>query len=149
MIDQAETLRTGVREQQAFLRIAARRLVMTPGMGGGWRSNLLAWTCRMLGVIDDPLIIEPLRPDRQAVSAMARAGLQFAAGLVEQMVEETTGGDALPLLAYMLRELYQQAGADGVVTIAEYHGLGGVIGALQSRATGSETNSTAEDTVSR
>jgi WD40 repeat protein len=63
-----------------------------------------------------------------------RAGLQFAPGLVEQMVEETTGGDALPLLAYMLRELYQHAGADGVVTIAEYHELGGVIGALQSRA---------------
>ena len=63
-----------------------------------------------------------------------RAGLLFAPGLVEQMVEETTGGDALPLLAYVLRELYQHAGADGVVTIAEYNELGGVIGALQSRA---------------
>jgi hypothetical protein len=38
---------------------------------------------------------------------------------VEQMVEETTGGDALPLLAFMLRELYQQAGADGIVSVAE------------------------------
>ncbi len=63
-----------------------------------------------------------------------RAGLQFAPGLVEQMVEETTGGDALPLLAYTLRELYQQAGADGDVTVAEYQALGGVVGALQHRA---------------
>jgi Novel STAND NTPase 1 len=38
------------------------------------------------------------------------------------------------LLAYMLRELYQQAGADGYVTVAEYQELGGVIGALQKRA---------------
>jgi hypothetical protein len=34
----------------------------------------------------------------------------------------------------MLRELYQQAGADGYVTVAEYQELGGVIGALQKRA---------------
>ena len=110
-----------------------------------------ALSVRLVEVIDDPLIIEPLSRTCPPVviQHMQRAGLQFAAGLVEQMVEETTGGDALPLLAYMLRELYQQAGADGVVTIAEYHGLGGVIGALQSRVTGSETNSTAEDTVSR
>jgi hypothetical protein len=63
-----------------------------------------------------------------------RAGLQFAPGLVEQMVEETTGGDALPLLAYVLRRLYQQAGRDGSVTAAEYEALGGVVGALQGGA---------------
>ena len=34
-----------------------------------------------------------------------RAGLEFAPGLVERMVEDTAGGDALPLLAYTLREL--------------------------------------------
>ena len=49
-------------------------------------------------------------------------------------MEETTGGDALPLLAYALSELYQQAGADGYVTVAEYQALGGVVGALQRRA---------------
>ena len=78
-------------------------------------------------VIDDPLIIEPLSRARLPIviqQPAQRAGLQFAPGLVEQMVEETTGGDALPLLAYTLRELYQQAGADGVVTIAEYQRVG-------------------------
>ena len=56
-------------------------------------------------VIDDPLVIEPLSRARLPVviqQPAQRAGLQFAPGLVEQMVEETTGGDALPLLAYML-----------------------------------------------
>ena len=88
-------------------------------------------------VVDDTLVIEPLSRARLPIviqQPAQRAGLQFAPGLVEQMVEETTGGDALPLLAYMLRELYQQAGADGSVTVAEYEALGGVIGALQSRA---------------
>ena len=88
-------------------------------------------------VIDDSLVIEPLSRARLPIviqQPAQRAGLQFAPGLVEQMVEETTGGDALPLLAFMLRELYQQAGADGTVTVAEYQELGGVVGALQRRA---------------
>src|SRR3712207_3506671 len=50
------------------------------------------------------------------------------------MVEETTGGDALPLLAYTLRELYQRAGPEGTVRFADYEAVGGVAGALQRRA---------------
>jgi hypothetical protein len=52
-------------------------------------------------VIDDTLVIEPLSRTRLPLviqQPAQRAGLQFAPGLVEQMVEETTGGDALPLL---------------------------------------------------
>ena len=88
-------------------------------------------------MVDDPLVIEPLSRARLPVviqQPARRAGLQFVPGLVEQMVEETTGGDALPLLAYLLRELFQQAEGSGHVTVAEYEALGGVIGALQRRA---------------
>ena len=52
-------------------------------------------------VVDDSLVIEPLSRARLPIVIQRpaqRAGLQFAPGLVEQMVEETTGGDALPLL---------------------------------------------------
>jgi hypothetical protein len=144
VIDQAEELltRTGVREQQAFLSL------LRDALGDGspvWvvatvRSEFLSTAPERAGlaeVIDDPLVIEPLSRTRLPVviqQPAQRAGLQFAPGLVEQMVEETTGGDALPLLAYMLRELYKQAGADGIVTVAEYQELGGVVRALQSRA---------------
>jgi WD40 repeat protein/energy-coupling factor transporter ATP-binding protein EcfA2 len=144
VMDQAEELltRTGVREQQAFLRLLREALGDDSPV---WvvatvRSEFLSTAPERAGlaaVIDDPLIIEPLSRTRLPIviqQPAQRAGLQFAPGLVEQMVEETTGGDALPLLAYILRELYQRAGADGVVTIPEYHELGGVIGALQSRA---------------
>jgi WD40 repeat protein len=144
VIDQAEELltRTGVSEQQAFLGLLRNAL----GAGSPvWavatvRSEFLSTAPERAGlaeVIDDPLVIEPLSRARLPIviqQPAERAGLQFAAGLVEQMVEETTGGDALPLLAYMLRELYQQAGPDGSVTITEYQELGGVVGALQRRA---------------
>ena len=144
VIDQAEELltRTGVREQQTFLSLLADALGDDSPV---WvvatvRSEFLSTAPERAGLadlVDDPLVIEPLSRTRLPLviqQPAQRAGLQFAAGLVEQMVEETTGGDALPLLAYMLRELYQQAGADGKLTVAEYEALGGVIGALQSRA---------------
>ena len=66
--------------------------------------------------VDDPLVIEPLSRARLAeviARPAQRAGLEFAPGLVERMVEDTAGGDALPLLAYTLHELYQRAGPDG------------------------------------
>jgi len=144
VIDQAEELltRTGVREQQAFLSLLRDALGDDSPV---WvvatvRSEFLSTAPERAGlaeVIDDPLVIEPLSRSRLPFviqQPAQRAGLQFAPGLVEQMVEETTGGDALPLLAYVLRELHQQAGADGTVTVAEYEALGGVVGALQRRA---------------
>jgi WD40 repeat protein/energy-coupling factor transporter ATP-binding protein EcfA2 len=144
VIDQAEELltRTGVREQQAFLRLLREALgdVSPVWVVATMRSEFLSTAPDRAGlaeVIDDPLVIEPLSRARLPVviqNPAQRAGLQFAPGLVEQMVEETTGGDALPLLAYTLRELYQQAGADGNVTVAEYQALGGVVGALKHRA---------------
>jgi hypothetical protein len=58
-----------------------------------------------------------------------------ASRLVERMVEETSGGDALPLVAYTLRELSQRAGSDSRVTMADYEAVvGGMVGALQRRA---------------
>jgi WD40 repeat protein len=144
VIDQAEELltRTGVREQQAFLTLVREALVDDSPVWvvATMRSEFLSTAPERAGlaeIVDDSLIVEPLSRSRLPIviqQPAQRAGLQFAAGLVEQMVEETTGGDALPLLAYMLRELYQQAGADGIFTVAEYHELGGVIGAIQSRA---------------
>src|SRR3712207_450914 len=88
-------------------------------------------------MINDPLFIEPLSRTRLAeviARPAQRAGLEFAPGLVERMVEDTAGGDALPLLAYTLHELCQRAGPDGHITMTDYDAVGGVIGALQHRA---------------
>ena len=143
-IDQAEELmtRSGPEEQRAFLDLLRGALQDDSPL---WvvatvRSEFLSARPERAGlaeVVDDFLVVEPLSRPRlpEVIRRPAhRAGLDFAPGLAERMVEETTGGDALPLLAYALRELYQRAGPGSVVTAADYEAVGGVIGALQRRA---------------
>jgi WD40 repeat protein/energy-coupling factor transporter ATP-binding protein EcfA2 len=144
VVDQAEELltRSGVGEQQAFLGLLDGALGDDSPV---WvvatvRSEFLSTAPERAGlaeVVDDPLVVEPLSRARlpEVIQRPAqRAGLEFAPGLVERMVEETSGGDALPLLAYTLRELYQRTGPDGRVSAADYEAVGGVVGALQRRA---------------
>ena len=144
VIDQAEELvtRCGVGEQQAFLRLLRGALGEDSPV---WavatlRSEFLSTAPDRAGLaemIDDPVVIEPLSRDRLAeviAGPAQRAGLEFAPGLVKRMVEETAGGDALPLLAYTLRELCRRAGPDGQISIADYEAVGGVIGSLRHRA---------------
>lgn len=64
----------------------------------------------------------------------ALVGLSFAPGVVDTIVDDTGTDDALPLLAYLLQELYFAAGAGGTVTEELYRNLGGVAGALARQA---------------
>jgi hypothetical protein len=106
VVDQAEELltRSGVREQHAFLGLLDKALGDDSPL---WvvatvRSEFLSTAPERAGladVVDDPLVVEPLSRGRlpEVIRGPAqRAGLEFAPGLVERMVEETTGGDALP-----------------------------------------------------
>ena len=63
----------------------------------------------------------------------ARFGIELEEGLPIRMVEDTRGADALPLLAYTLRELYEKYGDDNLLTIAEYEQFGGVEGAIENK----------------
>jgi WD40 repeat protein len=144
VVDQAEELltRSGINEQRAFLDLLRGALQEQSPLWAvaTMRSEFLSGRPERAGlaeVVDDFLVVEPLSRARlpEVIYAPAqRAGLDFAPGLAERMVDETTGGDALPLLAYTLRELYQRAGPDGTVEVADYEAVGGVIGALQRRA---------------
>ncbi|MGW6010584.1 nSTAND1 domain-containing NTPase [Streptomyces sp. NPDC055210] len=142
--DQLEELLTlsGAAEQHFFLELLGGALSEESPL---WvlataRSEFLTTSPERAGlteVIDDSLVVEPLSRARLAevIDSPARyAGLDFAPGLVARMVEETTGGDALSLLAYTLRELYERAGRAGVVTASDYEVVGGVVGALRRRA---------------
>jgi WD40 repeat protein len=78
-------------------------------------------------------------PSRAALFDMierpaAQAGMRFEPGLVNRIVDDTGGGDALPMLAYTLQALYLRAGAGGLVTDQDYRVLGGVAGALSDQA---------------
>ena len=48
------------------------------------------------------------------------AGLQLGPGLVQAVVSDTKTADALPLLAFTLRELYESFGVDKLLTLEEY-----------------------------
>jgi WD40 repeat protein len=143
-IDQAEELvtRTAPLEEQAFLQLLDRSIGDQSPM---WvvcalRSEFLSTAPERAGlseVTDQALVLEPLSRSRlsEVIARPAkRAGLRFEEGLIERMVEETTGGDALPLLGHTLYELAQMAGEGGTIRREDYEHVGGVVGALQRRA---------------
>ncbi|MCW8217201.1 nSTAND1 domain-containing NTPase [Streptomyces griseolus] len=67
-------------------------------------------------------------------SPAALVGLTFAPGVVDIIVDDAGTDDALPLLAYLLQELYFASGPGGTVTEELYRDLGGVAGALARQA---------------
>lgn len=80
----------------------------------------------------DPM---PLRSFPEIIRGPARlAGLQLEDGLVEAMVNDTGTRDALPLLAFTLRRLYERFGGDGRLTVNEYESLGRLEGAIREEA---------------
>jgi hypothetical protein len=63
----------------------------------------------------DPLMVNVLgaREIRQVVTEPARlTATTFDDGLVDEIVRDAGGGDALPLLSYLLSDLYRHAGGD-------------------------------------
>ncbi len=57
--------------------------------------------------------------------------LKLEAGLVQAVVDDAVGEDALPLLAFTLRELYDRYGGDELLEVEEYRQkLGGLHGAV-------------------
>ncbi|GAA3779280.1 hypothetical protein GCM10022403_012420 [Streptomyces coacervatus] len=144
VVDQAEELlgRTGVSEQRSFLRLLrdALRADSPVWVLATVRSESLTTSPERTGLteaIDDDLVIQPLSRERlsEVIERPAQqAGLEFGPGLVARMIQETTGGDALPLLAYTLRELYARVGGEGRLELADYETIGGVVGSLRRRA---------------
>ena len=144
-VDQAEELvtRTGPKERSEFLELLRGALHDDSPL---WvlatlRSEFLGASPEraVAEVIDDSLVLEPLSRSRlpEVIERPAqRAGLTFDPGLVQRMVEETEGGDALPLLAYTLLQLYERARdrPGGEITVEDYEAVGGVNGALQRQA---------------
>jgi HEAT repeat protein len=64
-----------------------------------------------------------------------RAGLRFEEGLVDRVLQDAGSELAsLPLLAYTLDELYRARGPSGELTHAAYSSIGGLHGAIGTRA---------------
>lgn len=80
------------------------------------------------------LTVGPMSADgfAQVIEGPAElAGIELGPGLVQAMVQDTETDDALPLLAFTLRELWESFGEDGRLEVDEYRDkLGGLSGAV-------------------
>jgi formylglycine-generating enzyme required for sulfatase activity len=85
----------------------------------------------------DPIPLGPMDVDgfRQVMEGPAqRVGVRLETGLSDRLVRDTPSGDALPLLAFTLRELWDgRADGDGL-TLKQYDDFGGLAGAVQRKA---------------
>jgi energy-coupling factor transporter ATP-binding protein EcfA2 len=79
-----------------------------------------------------PLDREMLRDVIEQPAKVAR--LRLENGLAAALVADTGGGEALPLLAFTLRQLADGLSPGGTLTLSRYHDLGGVRGALTRHA---------------
>ena len=82
---------------------------------------------RGLDLADQPYAVRPLGPQalRLVIEEPATiAGLTVEPELVAAMVDDTCGGEALPLLAYTLAELARGVVRGGALSAARYAELG-------------------------
>ena len=75
-----------------------------------------------------PLVIEG------PAARQSEAGHQFhiEPALTEQLLKDSTGADALPLLAFTLERLYLEYGTDDDLRLDEYNTMGGIRGAIDT-----------------
>ncbi len=77
----------------------------------------------MRGLRVEPFTVPQMEVDEftSVIEGPARiAGLELGPGLVQTMISDTKTADALPLLAFTLRELYEGFGQDKLLTLEEY-----------------------------
>src|SRR5262249_8246555 len=86
----------------------------------------------------EPIFLPPmaLQDFAQVIEGPAHvAGIELDPGLAQAMVADTATEDALPLLPFTLRELWERYAADGPLTLEEFRaGLGGLKGSVARAA---------------
>ncbi|MFJ9871622.1 NACHT and WD repeat domain-containing protein [[Kitasatospora] papulosa] len=143
VVDQLEELLTltGAQDRLAFFSLIDESLAADPHLwvvatlrsdfltdflGTGYAALIHQPT--LVGVLGRTELFEVIEKPAE------QAALSFAPGVVARMVDDTEGGDALPLLAYTLQELFLRVSSGGTVTEDDYRRLGGVAGALSEHA---------------
>ncbi len=104
------------------------------------RSEFLDDLCKLLALtgrrieahVLAPLDRETLRDVIEQPAKVAR--LRLDDGLAVALVADTDSGEALPLLAFTLRQLADGLPAGGTLSLTRYHDVGGVRGALTRHA---------------
>lgn len=146
MIDQCEELLTGGANEEgnrflAFLRAVLDREDSCLMVLATLRSDFLASfqdhrAMRGLRVETFPVPQMQIDDFASVIEGPAKiAGLELRPGLVQAMISDTETSDALPLLAFTLRELYEGFGEDKLLTLEEYRDqLGRLDGCIRKAA---------------
>ncbi|MDF0651364.1 MAG: SUMF1/EgtB/PvdO family nonheme iron enzyme [Nitrospira sp.] len=145
MIDQCEELLTiGANEEGerflAFLRAVLDREDSHLLVLATLRSDFLGSFQdhpAMRGLRFEPFTVPQMDVDEfmSVIEGPARiAGLELGSGLVQAMISDNKSADALPLLAFTLRELYEGFGQDKLLTLEEYRDKLGRLDGCLARA---------------
>ncbi|MGH3828120.1 MAG: TIR domain-containing protein, partial [Pseudonocardiaceae bacterium] len=142
MVDQAEELftRTSPAAVQRFARLLREAVVGPVQLVAVMRSEFLDDLRRLpalAGVPIEAYVLSPLDREmlREVIEAPAKAArLRLDDGLTAALVANTGSGEALPLLAFTLRQLAEGLPAGGTLSLSRYRDLGGVQGALARHA---------------
>ncbi|MDQ3765542.1 MAG: ATP-binding protein [Actinomycetota bacterium] len=138
VVDQAEELLTqsAPTERERFAELVGPALSAPVRLVGTLRPEFLDQLLSDPGLAALSTSMYPLRPlRREALRAVIEkpaqlAGIEVDEGLVEQLLEETDSGEALPLLAFTLAQLAQGVTRGGRLSGERYDQLGKVQGAL-------------------
>lgn len=155
-VDQAEELftRTGPARREAFLAFLSR--LLGPGLPFvvvvTLRSDHFGEVQKAAGLDAEfeEFSLRPLPVERigDIVRGPARvAGLDVQDGLVARVASDARTTDALPLVAFALRRIYDQFGADGRLRLVEYESLRDAAAGLSPLET--LVRDTASDVIAR
>jgi formylglycine-generating enzyme required for sulfatase activity/energy-coupling factor transporter ATP-binding protein EcfA2 len=120
-----------------LLKLEDSRVLILASLRSDFLGSLQLHPSRLDSLAGDPILLGPLDVAgfRQVIESPAqRVGLQLEKGLCDLLVRDTPSGDALPLLAFTLRELWDgRTGIHGI-TLKQYEDFGGLAGAVQRKA---------------
>ncbi|MDQ3762749.1 MAG: hypothetical protein M3460_14135 [Actinomycetota bacterium] len=141
-IDQAEELftRTAPTARQRFAQLLSGAIAGPVQVVAAMRSEFLddlRDLPALAGVSIEVYVLAPLDREvlREVIEQPAKvARLRLDDGLVAALVADTDRGEALPLLAFILRQLAEGLPAGGTLSLSHYYDLGGVHGALTRHA---------------
>ncbi len=143
VVDQFEQLliTTPPQRRAEFVDLLHPVVPGTVGLVGALRTEFLDAVAADDALADlAPFATYPLTPLGQArLGEVIRepaelADLRLDDDLIEQMVRDTGSGQALPLLAFALQRLTDNAERGARLTLEDYHRIGGVRGALGDQA---------------
>jgi formylglycine-generating enzyme required for sulfatase activity len=120
-----------------LLKLEGSRVLILATLRSDFLGSLQLHSSRLNSLVGDPILLGPMDVDgfRQVIEKPTeREEVRLEPGLSDLLVRDTPSGDALPLLAFTLRELWDGKADGAGPTLKQYKDFGGLEGAVQRKA---------------